>query len=254
MNFRTTGSGDGCKNDVYFSYEKNINLFGFFLTLILHTVSLEAQTEDRGEDQSGGKNRLSWFAAGSIFFFPENNGVNSDPMPILPTFGAGLGISLVRGLKLEITLDMYFTTYGYNFSLDRAVPRAWENRSAFVWGSVLGIQAAYFWHLRPFMTLRAYGGPAMDARFVFVAPDLNKAINPMDEIRSETRAVRKYFWSKARWLLPYIGTGMDFNLNEKFRLGFDIRMWIPMYKLWARENAPAIDGWRFGIGARLTFL
>ena len=76
----------------------------------------------------------------------------------------------------------------------------------------------------------------------------------MEEIRKETDAVFSYFWSGARWLLPVMGTGMDFDLNEKFRLGFDIRIWAPVYKLWTGENLPFAEGWRFGLGVRATFL
>jgi hypothetical protein len=207
------------------------------------------------------QNRLSWFAEGTILFFPEDNGNNSDPMPILPSFGAGLGIYLFNPIRLEITLDMYFTIYGYDFKLDRPVPKAWENRSAFVWGSVLGIQAAYFHDFRPVslagrsFSIKVYGGLAADLRVVLLAPDLNPAVNPnLKEIEKEVNAVSNYFWSEGRWLFPVFGTGMDFDLNAKFRLGFDLRVWFPIYKLWTNENLPAIEGWRFGMGARITFL
>jgi hypothetical protein len=76
----------------------------------------------------------------------------------------------------------------------------------------------------------------------------------MDEIKQETNALISYFWSNARWLLPVIGTGMDFDLSSKLRLRFDIRIWIPAYKLWTGENLPFVEGLRFGIGARVTFL
>ena len=212
---------------------------------------LPAALEAQEPDDSG---RFSWFGAGSVFFFPENNGVLSDAMPILPSPGAGFGMPLYRDFRLEFTLDIYFATYGYNFTLKRAVPRAWENRSALVWGNLIGVQAAYFWDIRSNMTLRFYAGPAADFRIVMVAPNLAESVNPMDEIKKETDAVLRYFWSGARWLLPYIGTGMDFNLNEKFRIGYDIRVWIPAYRIWTNESLPAIEGWRFGIGVRVTFL
>ena len=229
---------------------KGTFFFSIILLAVICSVPLAAQ-------ETGGppaQKRYSWFAAGSVLFFPEKNGIRSDSMPILPVPGAGFSISFFDKFHLETTLDMYFTTYGYDFYLDRAVPRAWENRSAFVWGNVLGVQAAYFWHIRPNISIRAYAGPAIDLRIIFIAPDLDKANNPMDEIKKETNAARRYFWSGGRWLLPVLGTGMDFTLNEKFRLGFDIRVWTPMYKLWTKEDAPIIDGWRFGIGARVTFL
>ncbi|MCL2834495.1 MAG: hypothetical protein FWD78_15090 [Treponema sp.] len=196
----------------------------------------------------------SLFFQGSILFFLEDNGNLSDPMPILPGPGVGYGISPFanESIRLEATLDMYFTTYGYK--LGRPVPAAWENRSAFVWGNVLAIQAGYFFEITRGMTIRVYGGPAADLRAVLIAPDLNEAVDPMDEIRSETSAVFNYFWSAGRWFLPVMGAGMDFNLNEKFKLGFDMRVWFPVYKLWTNENLPPAEGWRFGIGVRVTVL
>jgi hypothetical protein len=207
------------------------------------------------------QDRLSWFAEASILVFPEDNGNLSDPMPILPSLGAGLGIRLINPIRLEITLDMYFTIYGYDFNLDRVIPKAWENRSAFVWGSVLGIQGVYFQDFRPrslkgrAFSLKVYNGIAADLRVVLLAPDLSPAVNPnLEDINKEVDAVSNYFWSGGRWLLPVFGTGMDFDLNAKFRLGFDLRVWFPIYKLWTNENLPAIEGWRFGMGARITFL
>jgi hypothetical protein len=89
---------------------------------------------------------------------------------------------------------------------------------------------------------------------VLVAGDLNEGVDPMDEIRRETGAVFDYFWGSGRWLLPVLGAGMDFNLNSKVKLGFDLRTWFPLYRLWTAEDLPAIEGWRFGIGARITFI
>ena len=52
--------------------------------------------------------------------------------------------------------------------------------------------------------------------------------------------------------MPVFGAGMDFPLNDKLLLGFDLRAWFPVYKLWTNDNTPAIDGWRFGAGLRIT--
>jgi hypothetical protein len=100
--------------------------------------------------------------------------------------------------------------------------------------------------------LRAYGGFAADMRLVLLAEDLNES-DDIDKISAETDKVRSYFWGQGRWFLPLVGSGLDFKLNERFKLGIDARMWIPLYKLWTGEGFTKIDGWRFGIGARLTF-
>jgi hypothetical protein len=198
--------------------------------------------------------RLTWAAEGSVLFFPEDNGMHSDPMPILPSPGLAVSHPLPWWpMHLELTLDFYFTHYGYDFELDRAVPYAIENRSSFVLGSVLGLQAKALFNITPVIDARAYGGFSADLRIVLIAADLNEGVDPMDEIRRETDAVRDYFWSSGRWFLPVIGGGMDFNLNSKLKLGLDLRVWFPLYKIWTAEDLPAIEGWRFGIGARITF-
>ena len=197
---------------------------------------------------------FSWFFSGSVLFFPEDNGVNSDPGPILPSFGLGADLPIYGPLRAEITLDVYFTHYRYDFGLDRAVPVSVENRSARVIGPVLGIPLSAWFTLTPHSHLRIYGGPAADLRIVFLAANLNEDLDPMDEIRKEVSAVKDYFWSGGRWFLPVFGAGMDFDFSPKIKLGFDTRVWFPVYKLWTNEDLPAIEGWRFGLGARISFL
>jgi hypothetical protein len=215
------------------------------LILAAFTLPLEAQ---------GFFGSLSWSASGSVFFFPENNGLHSDPMPVLPGPGMGAAYPVWNPLWLEMTVDFYFTHYDYDFGLGRPVPAAIENRSSLVLGSVLGFQGVYRFDFTPDITLRSYGGLTADLRMVLVAGGLNEGLDPMDEIRRKTGAVFDYFWGGGRWLLPVLGSGMDFTLNSKLRLGFDMRAWFPLYRLWTGENLPGIEGWRFGIGARITFI
>jgi hypothetical protein len=221
-------------------------LFFFFWVLFFAVISrpLEAQ---------GFFSRLSWFAEGSILFFPEDNGMRSDPMPILPSLGMGMAYPVHGPMWAELTLDLYFTHYGYDDVLQRAVPYAIENRSAQVWAFVLGVQAAARFTPSPLIDLRVYGGVAADLRLVLLAEDLNAGLDDIDALNAETGKVNSYFWGQGRWFLPLVGFGTDFNLNEKFKLGVDVRMWIPLYKLWTNEGFMMIDGWRFGAGIRLSF-
>jgi hypothetical protein len=46
---------------------------------------------------------------------------------------------------------------------------------------------------------------------------------------------------------------MDFAAFDGILLGFDLRTWFPVYKLWTKENLPDINGWRFGAGFTITF-
>jgi hypothetical protein len=192
---------------------------------------------------------------GSILFFPEDNGREGDPMPVLPSPGAALAYPIWGPLYAELTLDLYFTNYRYSVALDRAVPAAIENRSAFVFGTLLGLQAVGHFPLSKKFTLRACGGPAADLRIITLAADLNPrdTAGGLDtNARLQTDAVREYFWGKGRWFMPVIGGGIDYTVNEKFLLGLDFRTWFPLYRAWSGEDLPAVEGWRFGMGLRFT--
>jgi hypothetical protein len=150
---------------------------------------------------------------------------------------------------------MYFTNYRYSYKLDRAVPAAIENRSAFVFGFFTGLQALARFPLNDIVSIRAYGGPAMDLRVVTLAADLHPddfTDNPETDAKTQTDSVREYFWGDGRWFMPVLGGGADFSLNERFLLGIDMRVWFPIYRLWTGEDLPGIEGWRFGIGLRVT--
>ena len=195
----------------------------------------------------------SLFAGGSIIFFPHDNGIYSDPMHILPSPGIGLRMEFSEVFSAEATLDLYFATYGYSDFLGRAVPMSWENRTAFVWGNLLSIQAVRRIDFNETLGLRIFGGLGFDLRMVFRAPDLHP-LDPLEEIDRQTKLVSEYFWGGGRWFLPVVGTGLDINLNEKIRLGLDLRAWIPLYALMGDEDLSDWEGWRFGIGFRVLFL
>lgn len=195
---------------------------------------------------------LSWFAQGSIMFFLEDNGLEGDPMPVLPSIGVGVSLPLRAALRLEVTMDVYSTHYGFSDTLDRPVPLADENRTARVTGILLGFQAVRPFNITPNMTLRANGGLAADLRIITIAARLHEDLNPMRDIDRQTSLVRDYFWSQGRWLLPVIGAGADYMLNSGLRLGLDFRVWMPAYRLWTGENLPTVEGWRLGTGIRLT--
>ncbi|GHV92436.1 hypothetical protein AGMMS50268_29390 [Spirochaetia bacterium] len=227
---------------------------------LIFTLPLEA--EPFSEPAAGAEGRssllksLSLSFRGTLLIIPEDNGPNRGaPLPVLPSPGAALGYPIWGSLSAELSLDMYFTHYGYDFELNRAIPIEIENRSAFVFGSILGLQAVGRIPLRENMSVRVYGGPAADLRIVVIAADLNAADLVADDPKGapmQTDAVREYFWGQGRWIFPFLGTGLDYGINSKFLLGLDFRVWFPMYRLWTGEDLPAVEGWRFGVGFKFT--
>jgi len=201
---------------------------------------------------------IQWAYNGSIFHFAAGNGVQgADPAPILPSFGFSTAWNFWGPLRLEFTEDIYFTNYEYNAALGYPMACNLENRSAFVMGFITGIQLTGFFPIGGNgVAVRVYGGPAADFRLVVLAFGLNHPDDFTGDIATDaqlqTNAILDYFWSKGRWLFPVFGAGMDFPLNEKLLLGFDLRTWFPIYRLWTDKALPAIDGWRFGVGLRIT--
>jgi hypothetical protein len=194
---------------------------------------------------------VDWLARGGMIFLPEDNGLESDPSPLLGTPGAAARLFFFDYFALEISLDFYMTHYLYSDSLNRAAPAAIENRSALVIGSMLGFQAVYLFQPFDFWTIRAYAGPAIDARISIVAGGLEGA--DKEDAAEETENISKYFWEEGRWLYPTAGIGMDFAVTDDLLLGFDLRTWFPVYKLWTKEELPDINGWRFGAVFTMTF-
>ena len=206
---------------------------------------------------------LEWSARFNVLFFLEDNGNKSAPMPILPSPGGGASFSVSDLLAFEVSLDFYGTTYDYEYSLKRAVPSKDEFRSAFVIGSILSFQPVF--RFRPKeekFTIRAYGGLSLDLRIIFRAygipdsdPHTNDGINytgfTVGEARNE---LSSYFWGNGRFIFPFIGGGMDFPLMDGIQLGFDLRLWLPVWRIWSDENLPLREGFRFGLGFRVTFI
>jgi hypothetical protein len=207
-----------------------------------------------GADSFG--ERFSWSINGTILYFAEDNGrQGSDPAAVLPSLGAFAAFRVWGPLSIELTEDLYFTNYEYNAAKGYPMACNPENRSAFVFGFLTGLQANALFPLGGSgIQARAYLGPAADFRIVALAIGLH----PDDftgkietDAQMQTDAIRDYFWGKGRWLMPVIGGGMDFPINEKFLIGFDLRVWMPAYRLWTDKDLPGIEGWRFGLGLRV---
>lgn len=196
---------------------------------------------------------LSWVARGSVLAILEDNGMEGDPMPILPSAGVGAEFALpfFPILYFEPSLDLYGTYYGYSYTLDRAVPYALENRSSLVLGFVLGVPVSYRYRLPNGIILRGFAGPAFDLRLCLVAGGLEG--EDKDDASSQTSDIASYFWGGGRWFMPTAGIGADFPLLKGIRLGGELRTWFPIYKLWSNEDLPAKEGWRVAATLRFVF-
>jgi hypothetical protein len=198
------------------------------------------------------KEYFNWSFKAGLLILASDNGPSADPMAILPFAGGSFSWQFMELLSLEITEDLYFTNYEFNDELGYPMACNPENRAAFVMGFVTGINIAGVFPLNEKgVTARVSGGPAFDLRLVTLAFGLNR---PDDQAiaKPQTKAISDYFWSSGRMFLFSAGGGMDFPFSEKYALGFDLRVWMPLYRLWSDENSPSIDGWRFALALRIS--
>ena len=232
-----------------------LRIFAITLVLLFITPFLQAQ------GVKGFFGSIEWSARFNMLFFPEDNNNASAPMPILPSLGGGAAYPLSDLLALEVSLDLYGTTYDYDYGLQRAVPANDEFRSAFIMGLILGLQPVF--RFRPMgdkFTIRAYGGLGFDFRIPFPASGIKDGEahtnntgytgHTVGEARS---SISSYFWGSGRFIFPFIGGGMDFPLTDGVQLGFDLRAWLPVWRIWSGENLPIVEGFRFALGFRVTF-
>ena len=205
---------------------------------------------------------LEWSVCGTLLLFPEDNGNASAPMPILPSLGGAASYPISELLSAEVTLDLYGNTYDYDVKLERVVPANDEFRSAFVIGAVLGFQPVWrFYPKEDKFTIRAFGGLAFDLRIIFPAYGIKDNEQHTNNNTGDTglnvgqarQKIASYFWGSGRFIFMVIGGGMDFPLTESFDLGFDLRIWMPVWRIWSGESLPFIEGFRIGIGFRLGF-
>ena len=226
------------------------------LGLLITVVPLKAQS--LGEVFSD----LEWSVRGTLLFLFEDNGNASAPMPILPSPGVGVSYSIDDLWAIELSLDVYGTTFDYDVNLQRVVAANDEFRSAFVVGSILGLQPVFrFYPMGDAFTIRAYGGLGFDLRLIFRAYGIDDSelhTNNNDNLTGLTvgearKEISSYFWGSGRFIYPFIGGGMDFPLFENMQLGFDIRIWFPVWRIWTGQDLPLADSFRLGIGFRLTF-
>ncbi|MDR0639520.1 MAG: hypothetical protein LBG27_11585 [Spirochaetaceae bacterium] len=192
----------------------------------------------------------------AVLFFLESDALRSDPMPVLPSPHVALGFPFAfpggTVFSVETTLDLYWTHYAYNAVLQRPVPAAIENRSSFVIGPILGLQVQGKTGIGPMVFVRYFLGMAFDLRIILIAEDLNES--DLGKASSDTELTADYFWNEGRWFFPFVGAGVDFKISPELSFGVAGRAWVPLYRWRTNEDLPRVDGWRFGVDFRITFL
>lgn len=176
----------------------------------------------------------------------EDNGLEGDVAPILPSPGFAVALPILSFMRFEPGLDLYFTYYGYSDSLGRAVPVAEENRSSSVFGFMLNLPFDFSFRIAKVVGFHASVGMTADLRLCLLADESADA-------KAEHEQIVQYFWGGARWIYPSASFGFDFPFTDKYYLGVDLRAWYPMYHLWTGEDLPFVENLRVALGLRLSY-
>jgi hypothetical protein len=226
-------------------------------------VQDERSAQDAIEAAGIKKGFYSFFSlnlGASLLIFPADpTALSYDQTPVLPSPHLGLGIPFLfpgaTTLSFELSYDGYFTNYLVpdKPAPQRPFPASIEHRSSFVFGNILSLNFQGKTEITHFVSFRYTAGIAFDLRFVTLAFDLNES--DLGDAEPDTALTKEYFWSDGRFIFPTLAVGADFKAWPHISLGIEGRVWLPLYT-WINneENLYALEGWRFGVAFRLTFL
>jgi hypothetical protein len=213
-----------------------------------------AETENTVDDANKKiplRKRFVFSVGISIFILKDEYDFLSAPMPVLPSpfFAVGFpDFGKTVKFRPEMSLELYRTHYKWSPEIECPVPAEIENRSATVWGFVLGVKGqGYYTYKR--MTVRLSAGISADLRAVALAEDLNDA--DMEDATAQKDLIKDYVWQGTRWLFGEFGVGADYTVTEKCRAGLDVRMFLPFSRNDIAKTLP-LGGYRFAVGVRVS--
>ncbi|GHV83804.1 hypothetical protein AGMMS50212_11440 [Spirochaetia bacterium] len=222
------------------------------------TAQTGGESAESGEDEKPAEGRGQlWLSklilsfGCSILVLQEDYGFESAPTPVLPAPFIALSFPPLGGfikLRLETTVDLYFTHYKWSYSMNCPLPSEIENRSAFVFGIMPALQVQGSFDIKK-LNFRVNAGLAADLRVITIAEDLNAA--DWEDATAQTNLIKDYFWEGARWLFPELGLGVGYNFSPKYSVGLDFRFYFPLDKPEAAANIQG-GGSRFAIGVRIS--
>ncbi|MCX7656002.1 MAG: hypothetical protein N2Z76_05715 [Treponemataceae bacterium] len=192
---------------------------------------------------------LEWTFSGALLAILENNGLESDPMPLCPMPGIRITTPLTPWLEGFLSCDMYGTYYGYSDNLQRPIPVAIENRSALVVGALLGVGpqlripiSSPPFNVKDPWLFSLFAGPVLELRASFLAPGLEGS--DAADAQEELNKMSSYFWSSGRWLSFAFGSNVFFLSAGPYQGGIAFTTWFPVYRIWTDYNHPFVEGWK----------
>lgn len=194
------------------------------------------------------KPEIDWiagFAPAVIFNIDDSN--KSAPSPIVYPFGFGISVYADKFISFQPRLS-FFTNY-YLYNDGTAKPAEIENRTATAFSFLIDLPAVFTFDLKHTHFLELGLGAGILARFAI----LSSGVDASEEGESGTvsddlRAINKSFWENANFLYIENSFAYLFRLNEKIKIGPEIRLYIPCGSLFTKGS---MNGGMFSAGIKV---
>lgn len=194
------------------------------------------------------KPEIDWiagFAPAVIFNIDDSN--KSAPSPIVYPFGFGISVYADKFISFQPRLS-FFTNY-YLYNDGSAKPAEIENRTATAFSFLIDLPAVFTFDLKHTHFLEIGLGAGILARFAI----LSSGVDASEEGESGTvsddlRAINKSFWENANFLYIENSFAYLFRLNEKIKIGPEIRLYIPCGSLFTKGS---MNGGMFSAGIKV---
>ena len=182
---------------------------------------------------------------GLIYIGTANPGALG-PSILTPLYGVSLPMQLNAPFFIEPMLE-FFTTY-YRWTGTDVAPAAMETGDGFLTlGTLLSLHGGARWAVSPAVTVGGSVGIDFLLRFPieFLMADQNSAAN--------TSAGLGWFFGAARFIYPEARAFLKWQVTNTIGLVFNLRAWLPLYKLWDTPSYPFPDQFMFegGVGLAL---
>lgn len=226
-----------------------------FATFAENSAALEPAVSAEDEMNTGDieiirktKPEINWiagFAPAVIFNIDDSN--KSAPSPIVYPFGFGISVYADKFISFQPRLS-FFTNY-YLYNDGSAKPAEIENRTATAFSFLIDLPAVFTFDLKHTHFLELGLGAGILARFAI----LSSGVDDSEEGESGTvsddlRAINKSFWENANFLYIENSFAYLFRLNEKIKIGPEIRLYIPCGSLFTKGS---MNGGMFSAGIKV---
>ncbi len=194
------------------------------------------------------KPEIDWiagFAPAVIFNIDDSN--KSAPSPIVYPFGFGISVYADKFISFQPRLS-FFTNY-YLYNDGTAKPAEIENRTATTFSFLIELPAVFTFDLKHTHFLELGSGAGILARFAI----LSSGVDDSEEGESGTVSddllvINKSFWENANFLYIENSFAYLFRLNEKIKIGPEIRLYIPCGSLFTKGS---MNGGMFSAGIKV---